>query len=247
MNDFFKEHYKEIYQEWITPSDVKDKTILDLGSQFGWLGTYCVDNSVKEYVGVELDPYAYHRAIAENTSSNIKFFHMDLEDYLNDCISKQISFDIAIISRTLEGSPNQVSILQKLSKTVEHIILEVTLPINIVAYDLLAELEKNNPTNQTLELIEKTKYNIEYKSQFVEYFDYPGKPIWAIPSIGMYNAIMTRLGFQMSLDTYERVKQKWPTEYGFFQRGKAILKFKRIKNETMSITWKECIERSETF
>jgi hypothetical protein len=247
MNDFFKEHYKEIYQEWIPPSDIKDKTILDLGSQFGWLGTYCIDYGVKEYVGVELDPLAYHRSITENTSSNIRFFHMDLEDYLNECISKQISFDMAIISRTLEGSPNQVSILQKLSKTAEHIILEVNVPINIVAYDLLTELEKNNPTNQILELIEKTKYNIEYKSQFVEYIDCPGKPIWAIPSIGMYDAIMTRLGFQMSLETYERVKQKWSSEYGFFQRGKAILKFKRIKNETLSITWKECIERSEIF
>ena len=82
---------------------------------------------------------------------------MDLEDYLNECISKQLSFDIAIISRTLEGSPNQVSILQKLSKTVEHVVLEVNVPINIVAYDLLAELEKNNPTNQTLELIKKTR------------------------------------------------------------------------------------------
>jgi hypothetical protein len=247
MNNFFKEHYKEIYQEWITPSDVKDKTILDLGSQFGWLGTYCVENGVKEYVGVELDPYAYHRSIAENTSSNIRFFHMDLEDYLDECISKQISFDIAIISRTLEGSPNQVSILQKLSKTVDHIVLEVNVPTNIVASDVLTELEKNNPTDQVLELIKKTRYNIEYKSKFVEYHDYSGKPIWAIPSIGMYNSIMVRLGFQLSLDTYERVKQKWPTEYGFFQRGKAILKFKRIKNETQPISWKECIERSETF
>ena len=243
MNNFFKENHKLVFQEWLPSEEIKNLTVLDLGSQTGWLGEYCTEHGVKEYVGVDIDQLSIDRS--RSSYPNLTFILADLEDYLNDCIKENKFFDIVVISRTMEGVQNHVTVLQKVSKITNQLVLEVGVPIN---FAVNAVLEKISVPK---EIEDKLKHCVEYEQPFIEYFDDDQKFIWAIPSIGLYNAVMTRLGFVMLLDTYERVKQKFPTEYGYFTKkdnsygtaethiGLAILKFKKVTDEQQPLTWKE--------
>jgi hypothetical protein len=243
MNNFFKEHHDLVFQEWLPPNEIKNLTILDLGSQTGWLGGYCTKHGVKEYIGVDIDRLWIDRSRTDYP--NLTFVHMDLEDYLSDCIKENKVFDIVVVSRTIEGVQNHVTVLQKLSKITNQLVLEVGVPINFAVNEILKVI------NAPEEIKNKVEQYIEYEQPFIEYFDDDQKFVWAIPSIGLYNTIMSRLGFELSLDTYERVKQKFPTEYGYFTKkddsygtaethiGKTILKFKKVRDEHQPLTWKE--------
>jgi hypothetical protein len=246
MNNFFKENYQLIHQAWISPCEVKDSTILDLGSETALFGKYCMLHGAKEYIGVEINKMSVDNARAD--CPHIPFVHMDLEEYVDLCIDEDKFFDIIIISRTIEGVHNQVSVLQKLSKITNHIVLEVGIPVNFAANEILKTIDLPD------ELRNKLIHYVEYEQLFVEYFDDNQKFIWAMPSIGLYNSIMTRLGFQLSLDTYETVKQQFPTEYGYLTKvdksygtakthiGKGILKFKKVTDEQKPLTWREWYE-----
>jgi trans-aconitate methyltransferase len=249
MNKFFKEHYQLIHQEWLPPDEIKNLTILDLGSETGWLGKYCTTHGVKEYIGVEIDKNWIDQS--RSNYPHLTFIHMDLEEYLDICIDEDKFFDIIIISRTMEGVHNQVSVLQKLSKITNHIVLEIGIPVNFAANEVLKTIDLPD------ELRNKLIHYVEYEHPFVEYFDDDQKFVWAIPSIGLYNSIMTRLGFQLSLDTYEKVKQQFPTEYGYLTKvdrsygtakthiGKGILKFKKVTDEQKPLTWREWYEAGD--
>jgi hypothetical protein len=252
MNNFFKENHKLVFQEWLDPNEIANLTVLDLGSQTGWLGGYCMEHGVKEYIGVDIDELWINRSRADYPS--LTFVHMDLEDYLTDCINESKFFDIVVISRTIEGVQNHVTVLQKLSKITNHIVLEVGVPVNHVAYEALTFIKSIELSEEQKLVLENALHYAEYEHPFIEYFDDDQKFIWAIPSIGLYNSVMTRLGFQMSLDTYERVKQKYPTEYGYFTKkdnsygtadthiGKAILKFTKVTDKHQPLTWKEWLD-----
>jgi hypothetical protein len=253
MNNFFKEHHKSIFQEWLDPNEIVRLSILDLGSQTGWLGGYCIEHNVKEYVGVDIDQTWINRA--KDAYPTLTFICADLENYITDCIKENKFFDIVVISRTIEGVQNHVTVLQKLSKITNHIVLEVGVPVNHVAYEAISFIKKSIELSEEQKLmLAKGLHYAEYEHPFIEYFDDDQKFIWAIPSIGLYNSVMSRLGFQISLDTYEKVKQKYPTEYGYFTKrdtsygtadphiGKAILKFTKITDEQKPLTWKEWLD-----
>jgi len=252
MNNFFKENHKLVFQEWLDPEEILGLSILDLGSQTGWLGGYCTEHNVKEYIGVDIDQLWIDSAKA--SYPNLTFICADLEDYIVDCIKENKFFDIVVISRTIEGVQNHVSVLQQLSKITNQIVLEVGVPVNRVAYDALQFIKSLELTDEQKLLLNNAWHYIEYEQTFMEFFDDDQKFIWAIPSIGLYNSVLSRLGFQLHLDTYERVKQKYPTEYGYFTKkdksygtadthiGKAILKFKKITNEQKPLTWKEWLD-----
>jgi hypothetical protein len=243
MNQFFKENHNLVFQEWLPPDEIKNLTILDLGSQTGWLGGYCTNQGVKEYIGVDIDKLWIDKS--KEDYPNLTFIHMDLEDYISDCIKENKFFDIVVISRTIEGVQNHVTVLQKLSKITNQLVLEVGVPVNFAVNAVLETIELSN------EFKNKLKDYVEYEQPFIEYFDDDQKFVWAIPSIGLYNIVMTRLGFELSLETYERVKQKFPTEYGYFTKidrsygtaekhiGKTILKFKKVSDRQTPLTWKE--------
>jgi phage antirepressor YoqD-like protein len=211
-----------------------------------------MEHGVKEYIGVDIDKLWIDRSRADYPS--LTFVHMDLEDYLTDCINESKFFDIVVISRTIEGVQNHVTVLQKLSKITNHIVLEVGVPVNFVAHELLKFLKAGELTTEQKQLVDNAEHYIEYEQPFIEYFDDDQKFVWVIPSIGLYNTIMTRLGFKMSLDTYEKVKQKYPTEYGYFTKkdssygtadthiGKTILKFTKVTDERQPLTWKEWLD-----
>ena len=73
MNNFFREHHQLIFQEWISPSEAKGAKVLDLGSQTGWLGEYCMMHGAADYVGVEIDEF--HIIDSRNHYPNLTFYN----------------------------------------------------------------------------------------------------------------------------------------------------------------------------
>jgi 2-polyprenyl-3-methyl-5-hydroxy-6-metoxy-1,4-benzoquinol methylase len=139
MNQFFEQNHKLIYQYWISPDELKGITVLDLGSQTGWLGEYCMQHGASEYVGVDIDED--HVLNARRNYPNLAFHHTGLEDYITESIAEGRMFDIAVISRTIQGIQNQASMLQNLSKITNKIVIEAGVPINAPAYQLLEILK----------------------------------------------------------------------------------------------------------
>jgi hypothetical protein len=244
MNNFFEENHKLVFQEWIHPDEAADSTILDLGSQTGWLGEYCMLHNAKDYVGVEIDEF--HIIDARSNYPNLTFFHMDLEDYVKNCVTEKKVFDIVVISRTLQGIQNQITLLQNLSKITNKIVLETGVPPNYTANRLLEILKTVSLPVEYREEVEQIKHQIEYNQPFTEYIIDERWPS-PVPSTGLLKEILARLGFELCLNTYESVKQKYPSEYGYgipFNvpdqiMKRSILKFKKVSNLSKPISWKE--------
>ena len=242
MNKFFEENHKLIFREWISPEELKNATVLDLGCQTGWLGEYCTDNNVSEYIGVDICQYSINKARYDYPK--LTFVLQDLEDYLKESVNKQLKFDIVVISRTIQGIHNLVEVLENVAKITNKLVLEIGVPVNFAAHRLLEMVKELDISGKYNNEIQEIKNYIEYKHQIVEYItdDF----VNVIPSIGYFNDIMSRLGFKMSLETYETVKEKYPTEYGYFFKnaeadpiGKAIIKFIKVDNIIKPITWTE--------
>jgi ubiquinone/menaquinone biosynthesis C-methylase UbiE len=243
MNNFFEKNYKLVFQEWISPNELKNNSVLDLGSQTGWLGEYCMANGASEYVGVEIDEF--HINDSRQHYPNLTFFHMDLEDYVDLCVKEYKTFDIAVISRTLQGIQNQMTLLQKLSKITKKIVLETGVPTNEPIYKLMTILKNYTLTDDHKEEVEQIKHYIEYDQTFVEFIIDDRWP-QPVPSTGILKDIFSRLGFELDLTTYESVKEKYPTEYGYGPghevdqlMKRSILKFVKVSDIVQPLTWKE--------
>lgn len=243
MNNFFKDNHKLIYQDWIHPDELLGASVLDLGSQTGWLGEYCVANGAREYVGVEINEYHFLDSRANYPS--LTFFHMDLEDYVSKCLTENKIFDIVVISRTIHGIQNQVTMLQNLSKITKKIVIESGVPVNTPAYRLLEILKTIDVSNNYKQEIKEIQTHIEYEYPFIEYVIDDRWP-QPVPSNGLLKDILSRLGFDLDLTTYESVKEKYPDEYGYGSRHiedqlmkRNILKFTKANREPTSVTWRE--------
>lgn len=243
MNKFFEENHELVYQEWISPEELKNAKVLDLGSQTAWLGEYCMLHGAAEYTGVDIDDY--HNTHARLFYPNFTIVTIDLEDYVTDCVREQRIFDIVVISRTIHGIQNQATLLQNISRITNNVVIESGVPINKPAYQLLELLRTFNLTeDQKLEMNRIANY-IEYEQPFVEYI-LDERWLHPVPSTGFFKEIFSTLGFELSLDTYESVKQKYPDEYGYGvsrdveqQMKRSILKFKKVNNTPKPLTWKE--------
>ncbi len=243
MNKFFEENHRLIFQEWIDPSELKNAKVLDLGSQTGWLGEYCVEHGAIEYVGVDIDEW--HLNKAKENYPNLTFVLMDLEDYIKDCITEKKYFDIAVVSRTMQGVTNQIQMLQHLSKITNKIVLETGVPINFPAYRLLEILKDIELSEEHKKEINKIYQYIEYEYTFIESLP-DERFLQLLPSIGLLKDVLEKLGFELSLNTYESVRLKYPDEYGFKIKNKdydlinkTILKFTKVSNEQKPLTWKQ--------
>jgi hypothetical protein len=248
MNNFFEENHELVYQEWISPEELKNAKVLDLGSQTAWLGEYCMMHGAAEYTGVDIDDY--HNNHARLFYPNFTIVTMDLEDYVKDCVKEQRIFDIVVISRTIQGIQNQATLLQNISKITNNVVIESGVPINKPAYMLAGILRTFDLTEKQKSEIASILNYIEYEQPFVEYVIDDRWP-QPVPSTGFFKEIFATLGFELSLDTYESVKQKYPDEYGYdvspdsVQRIKrSILKFKKVSSTPKSLTWQEwlCLE-----
>jgi SAM-dependent methyltransferase len=102
--------------EWL----VKDGTILDLGSCLGSAGHMSLTNNALHYTGVEIqETYVNQsREILAKYWPTEKFtiVQQNLEDFLDECIAKEIQFDHVVASGVLYAFLNIISILEKISK-----------------------------------------------------------------------------------------------------------------------------------
>jgi len=243
VNNFFEENHNLVYQEWVHSDELKNAKVLDLGSQTAWLGEYCMLHGAAEYTGVDIDKYDNNHA--RLCYPDFTIVTMDLEDYVKDCVKEQRIFDIVIISRTIQGIQDQATLLQNISKITNNVVIESGVPINKSAYKLLELLRTVDLTEeQKLEIQRITNY-IEYEQPFVEYILDDRWPS-PVPSTGFFKEIFSTLGFELSLDTYESVKQKYPDEYGYGvsrdveqHMKRSILKFKKVNNTPKPLTWQE--------
>jgi hypothetical protein len=173
---------------------------------------------------------------------------MDLEDYVLESIAEGRMFDITVISRTIHGIQNQATMLQNLSKITKKIVIESGVPLNAPAYQLLEILKTVELTDSLKEQVNNVAKSIEYDHAFVEYFSDERWP-HPVPSTGFFKEILSTLGFELDLTTYESVKEKYPTEYGFSARPeedqkikRSILKFTKVR-DAGPLSWNQWIEK----
>lgn len=243
MNEFFRDNHKLVFQEWIAPEELPGASVLDLGSQTGWLGEYCLEHGASEYVGVEINKFHVDEAVANYPE--LTFFHMDLEEYVANAVKENKKFDITVISRTIHGVLNQTTLLQNLSKISNKVIIESGVPVDPPAYKLLRLLKNIDLTEEQKSLIEEVKNFIEYDYPYIEYL-LDDRFMQLIPSIGFFKEVFDRLGFEMSLTTYKEVKEKYPIEYGFDigpvedqKIKRCILKFTKVTDVSKPLSWKQ--------
>jgi trans-aconitate methyltransferase len=242
-NSFFIKNHKLVYKEWLDPLEIKGSTVLDLGCQWGWLGEYCILNSVKEYVGVDIDKDEIDQAI--KSYPELSFINMNLEDYVEQCVEINKKFDIIVISRTIHGIPNLITLLQKLSIIGNKIVIESGVPVNLQVFELLEILKNTNFYETYQDSIDKIVHNAEYNSSFIGCLS-DEKFIHLVPSIKFFEDIFEKLGFKLDLTSYESAKNKFPTEYGYGSRPESnirlkfcILKFTKVTDKQKPLSWKE--------
>jgi len=228
MTDFFEENYKDIFQYWISPNNVKNLSILDLGSGEGRLGEYCLSNGAKDYIGIELN---YNKILeAQESFPQIKFYHEDLVDYVKKCVHEHNFFDVVFLTRTLHYIQDQVELLENISKITNNIIIESGVPASEPFLHLISNFK-----TICADYILKIQEHVEYKENFTLYF-FDKDSIHSAPSIGYLKELLNKLGFELDLTTYEKLKNKYPNEYGLLNKykqhdllGKYVLKFKKTK------------------
>lgn len=243
MNEFFESNHRLVFQEWIQPEELTNTTILDLGCGTGWLGEYCKEHGASHYVGIDIDEYLINNA--KKDYPDLTFFIEDAEVFVKDCIADKKFFDIVVISRTLQGIQNQITFLQDVSKITNQIVLETGVPVNFGAHKILDMLKNTVLTEEQQSQINNIVNYIEYDQPFIEYV-VDDRFVQPIPSIGLFKQLANKIGFELCLKTYESVKQKYPTEYGYHFKnkewdliGKSILKLKRLDKTAKPISWKE--------
>jgi cyclopropane fatty-acyl-phospholipid synthase-like methyltransferase len=108
---------------------IKDKTILDLGSCFGAYGHWALTHGAKHYTGVELQKQFSEKSIQllskHHDESNYSIVTQDAFDFVKDCSSFGVKYDIVIASGLIHGYLDVISLLEKISAvSAEYVIIE---------------------------------------------------------------------------------------------------------------------------
>ena len=110
---------------------VKDATVLDLGSCLGAAGHMALTNGASHYTGVEIqDKYVADSTLILSKYWNVTQFtiiQQNLEDFLDNCIAKNIKFDVVVASGVLYAFLNIITILEKISMVSNNTVLIDTI------------------------------------------------------------------------------------------------------------------------
>lgn len=106
---------------------VGGKTVLDLGCCLGAAGHMSLTNGAKHYTGVDIQ----QKYVTDSTAIMLKYWPQDkvniicqdLEMFLDDCIAKNIKFDVVIATGVLYAFFNLFNILEKFSAVSNESIL----------------------------------------------------------------------------------------------------------------------------
>jgi SAM-dependent methyltransferase len=105
---------------------VKGRTVLDLGSCLGAAGHLALTNGARHYTGVEIQP----RYVADSKTllgkywpeSDFSIYEQNIEEYLDECISIGVQYDVVVASGVLYAFLNIVGILEKISKVSSYCV-----------------------------------------------------------------------------------------------------------------------------
>lgn len=231
------------YSKYIDPLDLKDKSILDVGSYYAQCGAYALSNGAKEYVGIEIiDASAFLSKEALQKyypNDNWEILHMSFEDFMKTNTKK---FDIIFLGRVLFFlSTRDIESLTYLANIGDVIVIESVPPINRSFLELRSLLEENDILNQLPKekILEINRY-FEYEQSYVEYIEGTNRDCLSVlHSLGFLKKLFDRLGFECDLEPYEYMKENFPEEYGYGFMGKDeklvkkyIVRFDKKKNAT---------------
>lgn len=143
-------------EKWkrLQTGDLSGKTILDLGCNSGWFSKYAFQQGAKAYTGVDnqIKEIIYARHLFDG-----EFIHQDIEDFLDDCIEENRTFDVCIMASTLHYFDNKEEIIEKISKIANRLILEIPISQESEAKEFPKEGKEYTipSTNLVLEWLKK--------------------------------------------------------------------------------------------
>jgi hypothetical protein len=202
------------YQHWYPDNQLKDKTVLDIGSHYGQAGAYVLSNEAKEYHGIEIND----KFIDKSTSLLTKYYpdsmwsieHISMEKFIETNTKK---YDIVFVGRVIHAILNHgIDTLIYLASICNTIVIESSTPLNFAIFkfrDLLPE-----------DRMDEINKFIEYDHEFIEYPpSTTGDFINTLYSLGFLKMLFKRLGFSCDLEPYESMKRIYPEEYGMGYLG----------------------------
>lgn len=111
---------------------IKNKTVLDLGSWISATGQWCLAHGAAHYTGVEIQSSL--ASVGEEllskywSNDRFKIINTDLEQYLDQCIASNISYDIVLFVGVIQSFLNTFEILKKVSSVGKIVILDGPIP-----------------------------------------------------------------------------------------------------------------------
>jgi len=211
------------FSAYMSPIEIKDKTILDIGSQYGQTGFYALHSGAKEYVGLEIrDSYVLEsKELLHKYFSNHSWeiLHTSLEKFIETNTKK---FDVIFLGRVIHAiTEHGIGILSKLAEIADVIVIESVTPLNFSHYKLTELLKTENMLEQIdFKKIETVNHFVEYEHPFIEYIQSSsGDFVNTLYSLGFLKLYFQRIGFEIELSSYERLKKEFPEEYGIGYLG----------------------------
>lgn len=111
----------------LPPWLVKDKTVLDLGSCLCAAGHLALTNGAKHYTGIEIQEGYFNKSQELMNrywdSSVFEIQKKNIEDFLDECISNAVQYDIIVASGVLYTFLNLFNILEKFTKVAKECVV----------------------------------------------------------------------------------------------------------------------------
>jgi hypothetical protein len=204
--------------------DIKGRSVLDIGSKTSAAAGYVLFNGASKYVGVEKD-YDLSKIANENIKkyypgADASILCSSAEEFIKNTNKK---FDIVLLGRVLHLINDGAYFLKKLSTIANTIIIEDVHPLCMPVVYLKDHLENQSDFIPLF-------YNLEYSYALSETYsldlfeqikNYPcvddntDRLSSTVYSIGFLKGLLSPVGFNCDLSSYENLKKIFPEEYGY--------------------------------
>jgi SAM-dependent methyltransferase len=235
------------FSAWILPSEIAGKSFLDIGCSSGEAGLYVLSHHAEKYVGIDIDSEGVTAAMTNIKTAypdaNATVIKISIEEYLKQ--KPNLKFDVIFLGKITWGLNSDI--LYKLAQVANYIVIESPSPFNHIVNDILSSYT-------TPEILNELEYNYPVAEIYPSNFkflgnkEYRNRHLCVLYSIGYLKTVFNQLGFITSLDSYEKLKKKWPDKYGYgtSQDGNIklfVIQFRLLKFQSLGkalpLTWAE--------